>query len=96
MIYNSKSVFLAVNASLRWLNNAVGVYLVKVSLLLIGQHSLVVFFRKRPLLPIGWRLVQILRQLRMKTTNTAPTILSAIQAASQPTFVSRYSIILHL
>ncbi len=33
---NSKSVFLAVNASLRWLNNAVGVYLVQVSLLLIG------------------------------------------------------------
>jgi hypothetical protein len=30
MIYKSKSVFLAVNASLRWLNNVVGVYLVQV------------------------------------------------------------------
>jgi hypothetical protein len=51
-----------VNASLRWLNNVVGVYLVQVSLLLIGQQGLVDFFRYRPLLPIGWRIVQILRQ----------------------------------
>ncbi len=50
------------NASLRWLNNVVGVYLVQVSLLLIGQQGLVDFFRYRPLLPIGWRIVQILRQ----------------------------------
>ncbi len=33
------SVFLAVNASLRWLNNVSGVYLVQVFLLLIGQHA---------------------------------------------------------
>jgi hypothetical protein len=87
MVCNSKSVFLAVNASLRWLNNVVGMYLVKVSLLLIGQQGLVDFFRYRPLLPIGWRIVQILRQRQRKTTNTAPTTLSAIQAASQYTFV---------
>ncbi len=31
-----KSVFLEVNASLRWLNNVTGVYLVQVSLLSIG------------------------------------------------------------
>ncbi len=35
---NAKSVFLANNESLRWFNNVVGVYLVQVSLLLIGQH----------------------------------------------------------
>jgi hypothetical protein len=62
-------------------------YLVKVSLLLIGQQGLVDFFRYRPLLPIGWRIVQILRQHGRKTTNIAPTTLSAIQAASQSTFV---------
>jgi hypothetical protein len=41
MILNAKSVFLAVNSSLRWLNNVSGVYLVQVSLLLIGQQGLV-------------------------------------------------------
>jgi hypothetical protein len=39
MIYNAKSVFLAVNASLCWLYNVSGVYLIQVSLLLIGQQS---------------------------------------------------------
>jgi hypothetical protein len=32
--------------------------------------------------------VQILRQRRRKTITTAPTILSAIQAASQSTFIN--------
>jgi hypothetical protein len=72
---NAKSVFLAVNASLRWLN-VVGVYKVQVSLLLIGQQGLGNFFRYWPLFPIGWRIVQILRQRRRKTINTAPTLLS--------------------
>ncbi len=37
----------------------------------------------------GWRIVQILRQRRGTTTNTAPpTTLSAIQAASQSTFIN--------
>jgi hypothetical protein len=36
MIYIAKSVFLVDNASLRCLNNVAGVYLVQVSLLLIG------------------------------------------------------------
>jgi hypothetical protein len=64
--HNAKSVFLAVNASLRWLDNVSGVYLVQVSLFLIGQQGLKYFFRYRPLLPIGWRTVQILRQCRRK------------------------------
>jgi hypothetical protein len=38
-------MFLTVNASLRWLNNVTGVYLVQVSLLLIGQQGLGHFFR---------------------------------------------------
>jgi hypothetical protein len=37
--YNSKSVFLMVNASFRWLNNVKGVCLVQLSLLLIGQSA---------------------------------------------------------
>jgi hypothetical protein len=45
MFYNATSVFLAVNASLRWLNNVFGVYLLQVSLLLIGQQVLGNFFR---------------------------------------------------
>jgi hypothetical protein len=37
------------------------------------------------LLPIGWRIVQILRQRRRKSTNSAPTILNAIQTSSKST-----------
>jgi hypothetical protein len=75
-------VFLAVNASLSWLTNVVSVYLVQISLLLIGQQGLADFFRYGPLLLISWRIVQISRQRRRKTTNTAPVFLSARQAAS--------------
>jgi hypothetical protein len=57
-------------------------------MLLIGQQSLVDFFRYRPLLPIGWRIVQILRQCRRKTTKTATTSLRAIKAASQSTWIN--------
>jgi hypothetical protein len=39
LFYNAKSVFLPVIASLRWLNNVSGMYLVQVSLLLIGQQD---------------------------------------------------------
>jgi hypothetical protein len=39
MIYITKSVFLVVNASLHWLSNVSGVYLVQVPLLLIGQQE---------------------------------------------------------
>ncbi len=52
-------VFLAVNASLRWVNNVNGVYIVQVSLLLIGQQCLEHFFRYRPLLPIGGGLCKL-------------------------------------
>jgi hypothetical protein len=51
--------FLAVNASLRWLNNAKGVYLGQVSLPLIGQQGLGHFFRYLSLLPIGWRICRL-------------------------------------
>ncbi len=52
-----------------------GLYLVQVSLLLIGQQAWGHFFRYRSLLPIGKRSVQIVRQRRRKITNTAPTTL---------------------
>jgi hypothetical protein len=74
-----------INASLCWLKNVVGMYLDQVHLLLIGQRGLGHFIRYWPLLPIGWRIVQILRQHGKKTTSIAPTNLSAIQAASQST-----------
>ncbi len=44
------------------------VYLVEVSLLLIGRRGLGHFFRYWPLLLIGWRIVKVLRQRRRKTT----------------------------
>ncbi len=96
MIYKTKSVFLAVNASLRWLNNAVGVHLVQVSLLLIGQQCLIDFFRYRLLLPIGWRIVQILRRRRRETTNTAQTIYYYFNTSSKPIHFCQYIIILIL
>ncbi len=80
-----RSVFLAVKASLRLLNNVSGVYLVQVILLLIGPQCLGDIFMYRPLLLIGW---WILRQRRRKTINLGPKILSAMQAASQPNFIN--------
>jgi hypothetical protein len=50
---------LPVNATLHWLNNVRGIYLVQLSLLFIGQDGLGQFFRYRPLLPIVWRIVEI-------------------------------------
>ncbi len=79
---NTKSVFLVVNESLRWLNNVSGMYLVQVSVPLIGQQGLEDLFRYLPLRPISWKIVQILRQHRRNTTNTALTTLGAIQALS--------------
>jgi hypothetical protein len=40
MILYCKKCILAVNVRLPWLNNVVGVYLVQVSLLIIGQQGL--------------------------------------------------------
>jgi hypothetical protein len=48
MILCTKSVCLSINASLSWLNNVVGVYLVQVSWLLLGQQDLGDFFRYGP------------------------------------------------
>jgi hypothetical protein len=54
MIYSAKSVFLAVNVSLRWFINVGGVYLVRVSLILIGpQQGLGHFFRCHPCIPLA-------------------------------------------
>ncbi len=64
------------------------VYLVQVSLFLIGQRGLGHFFRYQPLFPIGWRIVQILSKHRRKTNNTTPTTLSEVQAASQSIFIN--------
>jgi hypothetical protein len=88
ILINAKSLFLAFNASLHWLNNVSGVYLVQVSLLLIGQQGLGDFFSYRALLSINWKIVQILCQRLRKMINTAPTALSTLQAASQSTFIN--------
>ncbi len=62
MILQCKKCFFLRLTRVRWLNNVVGVHLDQVSLLLIGQQGLKHLFMYRPLLPIGWRIVQILRQ----------------------------------
>ncbi len=81
-IYSAIYIFIPVNASLGWLNNIRGVYLVQITSLFIGQQGLGHFFRHRPLPPVGWRIVQILRQRRRKPTNTASTTLNSIQATN--------------
>jgi hypothetical protein len=48
-----KVYFSRVNASLRWLNNVVGVYLLQVSLLLIGKQGLVDFLGVGPCFPLA-------------------------------------------
>jgi hypothetical protein len=77
-----------------WFNKVTGMYIVQVSLLLIGQQSLGHFFKLRPLLPSGRDLGDCFICF-MPMTNKAPTTLSAIQAASQSTFI-KYTIKLHL
>jgi hypothetical protein len=69
-------VFFAVSASLSWLNIVCGVYLVQVSLLLIGQQGLGNFVSA---LASHW-LEDCANSTAMQIT--APTTLSAIQAAS--------------
>jgi hypothetical protein len=76
-----------VNAILRWINNVVGVYLVQVSLLLIGQQGMAHLFRYRPLLPFGWKIEQILMPTPEENNQYSAT-LSAVQAASQFTFIN--------
>jgi hypothetical protein len=46
------------------------------------------------LLPIGWMIVQILRQRRRKTTNTELTTLSGIQSSSQSTYINFYPLVI--
>jgi hypothetical protein len=56
-----KKIFLPVNAQLGWLDNVSDVPQAHFSLL-ISQQGLGHIFRHRPLLPIGWRILQTVRQ----------------------------------
>jgi hypothetical protein len=47
------------------------------------------------MVPIGWRIVQILRQRRRKITNTAPATFWCYKS-SKPVHFCQYTIILHL
>ncbi len=80
MIFWRKNVFRIVNASLRWLNN---VWHVLNPGILAFYWILDISSGIGPcMLPIGWRIVQMLRQRQRKTTNAESVTLSAIQAAS--------------
>ncbi len=72
-------MFLPVKANLLWLNDVSDVYFVQVSLLLIGQQSLGTFLQIST-------LVSHWLDYRRKVTNT--NTISAIQAASQSTFIN--------
>jgi hypothetical protein len=69
------------------------VYLVQVSLILIGPQGLGHFLRYLPFLPIGWRTEQIVRQNAGGKWQYNANHLSAIQAASQSFY--QCNIILH-
>ncbi len=89
MLLYAKRVFLGVNASLRWLNIIIGVYLVQVSLLLIGSAGFGTFLQVS-VLASNW--LEYCANFtptpeENETTNTAPTALSAIQETSQSTLV---------
>jgi hypothetical protein len=86
LFYNTKGVLLTVIESLRWLNNDRGVdsgFLA--SYLSAGFGRL---FRYLAFIPIGWMIVQILRQHWRKTANTSPTTLSEIYASNQFTSIN--------
>jgi hypothetical protein len=87
MIYKAKRLFPAVNASLCWLNNVSGVYLpgffdsywsagfrTFLQVLALASHWLEDCANCTP--------------TPEKMSNTAPTTLSAVQAASQSTFIN--------
>jgi hypothetical protein len=76
-----------VHVSLHCLNNVTGVDFVHVSLLLIGQQGLGHF--QVSALASHWLedCANLTPTHKRKTTNTAPTFLNAIQAASQSTFI---------
>jgi hypothetical protein len=94
MIYDAKSAFLAVNASLRYLNNVGGVYLVQVSLLFIGQQGLGYSFRYRPSLPIGWRIVQLFTPTQDENDQYSANH-SQCKTSSKPIHFYQRTIILH-
>jgi hypothetical protein len=70
------------------------VYLIQVSLLLIGQQGLGHYFRCRPCFPHRLNDCANLCQRRRKTTNKAPTTLSAIQASSQSTYSNEHLLVI--
>jgi hypothetical protein len=77
--YIAKSVFLAVNVSLDWLNNVVGMYLVQISLLLNGQQGWEISSGISLCFPLAGGLCKFYAN----AGGTQP-----IQAASQSTFIN--------
>ncbi len=88
MTLHRKSVFIAVNASFRWLNTVRGVYLVKVSFILIGWQGLERLFLVSAHASHCLEDCAIFR----KTINTVPTSPNAIQAAcNTPLSMNNYT-----
>jgi hypothetical protein len=83
MINNAKSLFLAVNASLHWINNIVVVYLLQVSSLLIG-----------PCFPLAGGLCKF--YANAGGTQPIQRQLLLVQDKQQATHIYQYTILLHL
>jgi hypothetical protein len=81
MIYHAKCVFLEVNESLRGL-------IMLAALLFIGHQGLGHSTGNGPCFPLAGGLSKYLHQHWSKTTNTAPTTLSATQVANQSTLIN--------
>jgi hypothetical protein len=84
LLHKKCTVFVTVKTRLSWLNNVSGVYLVQVSLLLIGQQGFERFFKYRPFPCLSLEMLH----RRRKMTNTVLTTFNALQAASQSTFIN--------
>jgi hypothetical protein len=85
--YIAKSVFLAVNASLAWLNNVVGVYLGQASLLLVGQQGLADSSGIGPCFPLAGGLCKFYANAGGLQPIQRQLLLVIIQAASQSIFI---------
>jgi hypothetical protein len=101
MIFYEKSLFLAVNASLRWLNNVNGVYLVQVSLVLINQQGFFISSGIGPCFQLAGGLcklyantggklqIQVASQSTLSMHNYTPHVISGNDKNMQLTLLSQ-------
>jgi hypothetical protein len=87
-IHNAKSVFLAINESLCWLNNVCGVY--KLNAGFLASYWSAGFGRFLPVSAIAYHWLEDCANLNFTPTpeENAPTTLTAIQASRQCSYIN--------